>query len=263
MIRICRMIENINTNAQLPKPTPCYISYIKSSNISHKTSLHHAHSNHKATKPTMQSPTSARTLPMFRASLLAAPVKAGAPPPVLVFVGEPTGVGELRNVVAVEVVTVPTVDVAVAVLVAVEFVALAVSTFDKEDKKLEISATVELTPLLRELETLLAVEFAVVVNAVTVEVGLTVDVVVVGLVEEDDEGEADEEDEEDVVVVVVVVASPEETTEVVVETIVDSGKVGRNVVVKPSVTTTVDCAEAAVKSAATARMFLREGILLV
>ena len=50
----------------------------------------------------MQNPTSARALPKFAPSLCAAPVKAGAPPEE-VFVGEPTGVGEIKNDVAVPV----------------------------------------------------------------------------------------------------------------------------------------------------------------
>jgi hypothetical protein len=148
------------------------------------------------------------------------------------------------------------------VLVLVEVIELAVSTLDKEDRKPETTGAVELRPPLTELEGLLAVELPVVATAVTVDVGTVAEVEtvvdVVGAGEDDDE-------EEDVVVVVVRVETPEEITEVVVDVTVGSGKVGRTkVVVKPSVTMTVlDCAEAAVRSAATVRMFLREGILLI
>jgi len=68
----------------------------------------------------MQNPANARTLPTFPPSLCAAPVKAGAPPPVLVFVADPTGVGDVRDAVAVDVERDPTVEIAVTVLVLVD-----------------------------------------------------------------------------------------------------------------------------------------------
>jgi len=216
----------------------------------------------------MQTPTNARTLPTFPPSFCAAPVNAGAPPPVLVFVADPTGVGDVRSAVAVDVVKDPTVDIAVTVVVLVdedededpELVDEAVRAPLRLERKLDTAAFVLLNPLLTELATLLTDELALRTGPPGVTEGETVVVDTVVRVETEEELE----DDADVSNVVVVVDMPDKITEVVVDVTVGSGKVGstRVEVNEPAVTTTVvESAVTKLNSAARARRFLKAGIV--
>ncbi len=103
------------------------------------------------------------------------------------------------------------------------------------------------------------------ITAVDVEVDVAVVVGVVGEEAADDEEEAEEaeEEEEEEESTVVTVVTPAVVTDVRNSVTVGRGKPGRTrVVVRPSeMTMVVDCADAALKRAASARRDLRAGIL--